>query len=172
MASLGWVGFAFMLATESFSVLISAVLLSVIYSTFSLIFTISYFEKKAQKRMNDEKDISMITPNASQVIGAITPLRNYNNHLSQSVDKKDIFNNNNMNDIGIFNDQIDTVDLNDNIHISDINTNGNTMDYGVVNANDKPIIKTNENMNENMIVSFSCVAKHNHIAYKLSTMSN
>merc|ERR1719464_2472777 len=58
-----WGEFAFILATvsysegtidkESFSAVLLAVLLSVIYSPYGLSFTISYFEKQAQKKMND-----------------------------------------------------------------------------------------------------------------------
>merc|ERR1719283_613029 len=58
-----WGEFAFILATvsysegtidkESFSAVLLAVLLSVIYSPYGLSFTISYFEKQAQKKMNE-----------------------------------------------------------------------------------------------------------------------
>merc|ERR1719400_1065929 len=58
-----WGEFAFILATvsysegtidkESFSAVLLAVLLSVIYSPYGLSFTISYFEKQAQKQMNE-----------------------------------------------------------------------------------------------------------------------
>eukprot|EP01083_Nonionella_stella_P186239 681308_1 len=58
-----WGEFAFILATasyaegtidqESFSAVLLAVLLSVIYSPYALAFTISYYEKKAQKRMDE-----------------------------------------------------------------------------------------------------------------------
>lgn len=59
-----WGEFAFILATasyaegtidkESFSAVLLAVLLSVIYSPYGLSLTISYYEKQAQKKMNDE----------------------------------------------------------------------------------------------------------------------
>merc|ERR1719464_919752 len=58
-----WGEFAFILATvsysegtmdkESFSSVLLAVLLSVIYSPYGLAFTISYYEKQAQKKMDD-----------------------------------------------------------------------------------------------------------------------
>lgn len=58
-----WGEFAFILATvsysegtidkESFSAVLLAVLLSVIYSPYGLSFTISYFEKQAQKKMDE-----------------------------------------------------------------------------------------------------------------------
>merc|ERR1712038_1002528 len=58
-----WGEFAFILATvsysegqmdkESFSAVLLAVLLSVIYSPYGLVLTISYFEKQAQKRMDE-----------------------------------------------------------------------------------------------------------------------
>merc|ERR1719319_1366126 len=58
-----WGEFAFILATvsysegtidkESFSAVLLAVLLSVIYSPYGLSLTISYFEKQAQKKMNE-----------------------------------------------------------------------------------------------------------------------